>query len=307
MNLATARSEKRAKEVGLRKAIGADRLQVMKQFYSEAFLISLFSFALALVFLESLLPVFNTLWEKELILDFTNLSITFAFIGVVLFTGITAGSYPALFLSAFQPITGIKGLFFSAPRGAVLRKTLVIVQFTLAAILIIRTIIVYSQLNYMQRKDPGLDKEHLVYLLMEGESKFKYEAVKSELLKHPGILSAAACNFLPSNVLGWVGDRDWEGKSPGQEVNFAYSVVDYDYIPTFRMEIKEGRNFSPGFPADIDNVIINEEAVRQMGIASPIGKQFERWRGGAKGKIIGVIKDFHFQHLKYKIAPLLLS
>ena len=305
MNLATARSEKRAKEVGLRKTIGAKRSQLIKQFLTESILFAFFSFAIALVIVELLLPLFNTLSGKQFVLDFSNLNILLGLTAVVLLTGILSGSYPALFLSSFTPIKIIKGTFFSLAKGSRLRNGLVIFQFTLSITLIICTAIVYSQLKYIQNKDLGLDKENLVYTLMEGDSKSKYEIVKKELLKHPGIQSASACHILPSEIYVWAGYLDWEGREPDQKVYFAFSFVDFDYIPTFKMEIKAGRNFSREFTTDIENFILNEEAVKQMGLKSPIGKQFTFWRH--KGKIIGVVKDFNFQHLGNKIAPLVLS
>jgi putative ABC transport system permease protein len=305
MNLATARSEKRAKEVGLRKSLGAKRPQLVKQFLTESVILSLFSFVISLSIVEALLPLFNTLSGKQLTLDFSNLKILLGLTVVALLTGILSGSYPALFLSSFTPVKVLKGTFFSLAKGSRLRNSLVIFQFSLSITLIICTAIVYSQLKYIQNKDVGLDKENLVYILMEGESKYKYETVKKELLKHPGILSASACHILPSEIYVWAGYLDWEGKLPDQKVYFAFSFVDFDYIPTFKMEIKAGRNFSREFPTDKENFILNEEAVRQMNLESPIGKQFSFW--GNKGKIIGVVKDFNFQHLGNKIAPLVLS
>jgi ABC-type antimicrobial peptide transport system permease subunit len=305
MNLATARSEKRAKEVGLRKTLGAKRPQLIKQFLTESVLLSLFSFVISLTIVEAFLPLFNTLSGKQLTLDFSNFNILLGLIGVALLTGILSGSYPALFLSSFIPVKVLKGTFFSLAKGSRLRNSLVIFQFTLSITLLICTAIVYSQLKYIQNKDVGLDRENLLYILMEGESKYRYETVKKELLKHPGIRSVSACNILPSEIYIWAGYLDWEGRLPDQQVYFAYSFVDFDYIPTFKMEIKAGRNFSLEFPTDKDNFILNEEAVRQMNLESPIGKQLTLRRH--KGTIIGVVKDFNFQHLGNKIAPLVLS
>ncbi len=305
MNLATARSEKRAKEVGLRKTLGAKRPQLVKQFLTESVLLSLFSFVISLTIVEAFLPLFNTFSGKQLALDFSNLNILLGLIGVALLTGILSGSYPALFLSSFTPVKVLKGTFFSLAKGSRLRNSLVIFQFTLSITLIICTAIVYSQLKYIQNKDVGLDKENLLYILMEGESKYRYKTVKKELLKHPGIRSVSACHILPSEIYVWAGYLDWEGRLPDQQVYFAYSFVDFDYIPTFKMEIKTGRNFSLEFPTDKDNFILNEEAVRQMNLESPVGKQFTLRRH--KGTIIGVVKDFNFQHLGNKIAPLVLS
>ena len=305
MNLATARSEKRAKEVGLRKSLGAKRPQLVKQFLTESVILSLFSFVISLTIVEALLPLFNTLSGKQLALNFSNLNILMGLTGVALLTGILSGSYPALFLSSFTPVKVLKGTFFSLAKGSRLRNSLVIFQFTLSITLIICTAIVYSQLKYIQNKDVGLDKENLVYILMEGESKYKYETLKKELLKHPGIRSASACHILPSEIYVWAGYLDWEGKLPDQKVYFNFSFVDFDYIPTFKMKIKAGRNFSREFPTDKENFILNEEAIRQMNLESPIGKQFTLWEH--KGTIIGIVKDFNFQHLGNKIAPLVLS
>jgi ABC-type antimicrobial peptide transport system permease subunit len=305
MNLSTARSEKRSREVGLRKTIGAGRGELIIQFLSESIMLSGFSFLLSLVIVEGFMPVFRQLSGKQLGLDYSNIHILLGLCGVVLLTGLLSGSYPALYLSSFSPVKILKGTYSSARRGSLFRNSLVIFQFTLSVTLFICTVVVYSQMKYIQNKNLGLDKENLVYVLMEGESKYKYKTLKMELLKNPHVRSASACNILPSEIYIWAGYLDWEGRRPDQKVYFNYSFVDFDYIPTFKMEIKQGRNFSRDFPSDQNNFIINQEAARQMGLASPVGKQLDFW--GHKGEIIGVVKDFNFQHLGNKIAPLVLS
>jgi predicted permease len=302
MNLSTARSQKRAKEVGLRKTVGARRTQLIMQFLLESILLSTLSFILAIVIVNLTLPGFNKIAAKELAIHFFNIKLVLGVLGAALLTGTLAGSYPAFVLSAFQPGAMLKR---SSGKGLNLRKGLVVCQFALSIMLIICTAIVFSQLDYIKNKDIGYDKENIVYLSMEGESRANSDALKRELLRHPSIFSASKLLQLPIYNNSWLGEPAWEGQEPGKRVRFAFQIADFDFIPTFNIEMATGRNFSRKMGTDAGNFIINETAVRQMGLGDPIGKQFNFW--GNKGEIIGVVKDFNFNTLDQKIAPLVIS
>jgi putative ABC transport system permease protein len=288
MNLATARSAKRAREVGLRKVIGAKRAQIVRQFYGESLFMIVLALGLAVVLVGLLLPMFNRLSGKNLTLDFSgNLMVYLILIFIALFTGILSGSYPAMFLSSFLPAKVLKGSFRSSSANPTFRKVLVVFQFSLSIILIICTAIIYSQLQYIQKRDLGFDRENLVYIGMNDRIAQNYEAIKSEM---PSYNKYSA-------------DADWEGKDPSQQIMLNISLVDPDYLDTMKLELAEGRNFSWDLPTDTSNCILNEEAVKQMGLDSPVGKWLRHF---AKGEIIGVVKNYHFMPMRYEIQPLML-
>ena len=307
MNLATARSGNRAKEIGMRKVSGANKADIIRQFYGESTLLAFISLLLAVVLVWLLLPVFNNLAAKELSLDITgNLSILLGLLCIAILTGIISGSYPAFFLSAFQPVMVLKGLRLSSSKGSLFRKTLVVFQFSLTILLIICTIGVYDQLNYMRNRKLGYDKEHMIYFGMRGDMREKFDTVKNELLQNPNILGVTAASNVPtygyyfSNSL-W----RWEGQNPDEETLMRAVLIDFDYFKTFGMEITEGRSFSKEFPTDAtEAIMVNEEAVKAMGMESPIGKRLSLQ--DENFKIIGVVKNYHFRSLQQEIEPLIL-
>ena len=308
MNLATARASNRAKEVGVRKVIGARKGDLVRQFFSEAFLLSLIALLFSLLFVELLLPAFNQLTRKELALDFTGSgSIFLMLVGVLLVTGVIAGSYPALFLSSFKPVSVLKGILKTGIgiRGSFFRKTLVVSQFSLTIILIIGTVVLYKQLNYIQDKELGFHKEQLIYIPINTELRQKYETVKSEWLQNPGIISVTAASSLPSFGRDiYTEDVHWEGKTPDRDVLMNGISIGYDFVKTFKIDVKEGRQFSTRFPADRSNFVVNEAAVKVMGMKDPVGQPFTF--GGRSGTITGVVKNYHFKSLRRQIEPLVL-
>ncbi|MGH7455873.1 MAG: FtsX-like permease family protein, partial [bacterium] len=300
MNLATARSEKRAKEVGLRKVVGAQRHQLINQFFSEAIILSLLAFIAALILTETLLPTFNDLSGKTLSLSRLETGLFFGFFAIALLCGIISGSYPAFYLSSFNPIATIKSNRSSQAGGSLFRKILVVFQFALSVIMIIGTLVVSRQMDYIRNKNLGLEKENLGYFWMSGEFSKKHEIAKQELLKNPNIVSITRTSQLPTYVASSSSGWKWEGKDPTDEVLMHMLSVDDDYAKTFKMEMAEGRFFSREYPTDSLAVVVNETAVKLMGTPAPIGKRLSDFT------IIGVVKDFHFKPIRTKIEPLVM-
>ena len=303
MNLSTARSAKRAREVGLRKVVGARRAQIIRQFFGESIVLTIVALGFSLLIVEVLLPVFNSLSGKNLSLNSSgNLAILASLTGIALFTGFLSGSYPALFLSSFLPGKVLKSSYRSSGSSSILRKVLVVFQFSLSIFLIISTTVIYSQLQYIQSKDLGFNKENLIYAGINEGIRNNYEAIKNEMLRDPQILKMTRTFQLPS-YNRYSAPVEWEGKAPDQNINFNISVVDPDYLDTMGLELIQGRNFSYEFSTDTSKYILNEEAVKQMGLDSPIGKWLEF---GGKGEIIGIVKNYHYMPFTYKIEPLIL-
>ncbi|NIM59325.1 MAG: FtsX-like permease family protein [Candidatus Aminicenantes bacterium] len=306
MNLTTAHSSKRAQEIGMRKVVGARRGDIVKQFVGEAFLISLVSSGVAVFLVSVFLPVFNILSGKQLsFTDSVDLSLLLGLLGITALAGGLSAIYPALFLSSFRPIEILKGSLSSGLKKALFRRVLVVVQFSLSIIFIIGTIVIYSQLEYMRKKDLGYNKENLIYLSLQGDIQNKYQLLKNELVQSPNVMSATASNALPLFLDTGAGGLDWEGKDPKLDASYNYASVDFDFIDTFQMEIVLGRNFSKEVISDTSNYILNETAINEMSLSDPIGKWFSMW--DMEGKIIGVVKDFNFKPLRTGIKPLILT
>jgi len=303
MNLSTAKAGTRASEVGLRKVVGAKKADLIKQFFGESIVLSFIALLFAILIVEIMLPAFNNLSGKSLSLDpSSNITIILGLIGITLCVGILAGSYPALFLSSFQPVKVLKGTFGSSSQRSLFRKILVVSQFALSIFLIISTIIIYKQLDYIKNRDLGYDKEHLVFVYMQGNLKAKYESAKSELLRNSNILKVTRSLQLPSNIASTVSALDWEGKNPDERVSMNWDIVDFGYFETLKMDMVQGRSFSREFATDASEAyIVNEEAVKLMGIESPVAKRLSVFR--KEGKIIGVVKNFHFKSLHHEIRP----
>jgi putative ABC transport system permease protein len=306
MNLSTARSGSRAKEIGVRKVIGADKKQIRKQFFGESILLSFVALAISLALLEVLLPAVSFWLGKPLSLDLAGRpELVFALVGLALLTGVLAGSYPALLLSSFKPIRVLKAAGSPGSRGATLRKTLVVVQFAASVFLIISALVISGQLGFMTKGDLGFDQEHLLYVRMRGGFLEDYQSIKGQLLQNPDVISVSA--GWPPKSTHWASQEvDWEGKDTKKEVVMCRYNVDFGYVNTLGMEVVKGRDFSQEFATDQKEVfLVNEEAVRQMGLEEPIGKQFSY--EGRAGKIVGVLRDFHQGSLRDPIYPLVLQ
>lgn len=309
MNLTTARSSTRAVEIGMRKVTGGRRIDLVKQFFGESILIALIAlmFAITLVFL--LLPTLNNLSNKQLTLTpHANWTILFGFAGIVLFAGFLAGSYPALFLSSLKPVNILRGSLLPTRGGAkraLFRKLLVVCQFTISIFLIISTLLIFKQLQFIQNRNLGYQKDHIITVPLRGNASQQYEAFKSELLRDTRVIHAAATSEEPVLIGKIHIGYEWEGKDPEKESRMYEVLVDHDFIKTLNMTIVEGRDFSKQYTTDkVEAFVLNEAAVKSMGIESPVGKNFSF--GNRKGKIIGIVKDFHFRPLQEEIESLVM-
>jgi len=307
MNLATARSGNRAKEVGMRKVAGAHRSSIIKQFFGESILLAFIALFFSLIIVKLLLPAFNNLAAKELSLNISgNLLDLLILFGIALLTGIISGSYPAIFLSSFQPVKVLKGSLRSGQKGSVFRKILVVTQFSLTILLIICTGIVYNQLNYLRNMKLGYDKEHMIYMGMRGDMRTNFDTLKNELLINSNISGVTASSNVPT--YGYTFSNSlwrWEGQNPDEEILMRAVFIDYDYFKTFGMEIAEGRSYSKEFSTDTtEAIIVNEAAVKAMRMKSPLGKRLSI--NEQNFQIIGVVKNYNFRSLRQGIDPLIL-
>ena len=304
MNLATARSAQRAKEIGVRKAIGAGRSTLIRQFLAESLLMSTLAFLLAMTLVISILPVFNTITGKELGLLDLDGRFLLAVFGVAVLTGVISGSYPALHLASFSPTSILRATFSQRPGTARLRKGLVVFQFALSTLLIIGTAAVYLQIQFNMNKDLGLDRGNVVYAAREGAVAEQYDSFRQELLKLPGIEFVSTSNQNPLNVGSSTTDPTWEGKDPDDNSLFHIINANYDFIELMGMDIIDGRSFSESFPTDTAHYVINERTAAAMGKANPVGESLEFW--GRKGQVIGVVRDFHMADLASSIEPTII-
>ncbi len=311
MNLSTARSTQRAREVGLRKVVGATRFQVMKQFLGESLLFSCLSMVFALLCVWTVLPAFNNFTAKALTLfSGANVSMFLILSLTVLFTGIIAGSYPALFLSSFRPVQTLKNRMTKNSGGSVFRRILIVFQFTLSAGLIVCTLIVSKQLRYVQKKDLGLNREHVVVLNNNPDLGKRFDAFREELKGMRGVLNVTSAHQMPMQV-GQSVPINWEG-NPGKEpVLWAYTMAGYDFFETFDMEILQGRSFAKKFPTDEKSAcIINETAAKMLGVENPIGTSIYFGHMALDPslrnlQVVGVVKDFHYRSMYNTIGPFL--
>lgn len=305
MNLTTAQATKRAKEVGLRKTVGAVKTQLAFQFLSESMLMVLFSSVLGVVMVYLLLPVFNEIAGKQLsIFPFTGEPLVIL-LTVVFFTGLVSGSYPALYISAFNPASVLKGQMKSGARATLFRKVLVVTQFIVSIVLIIGTLVVSGQMDFIKNKDIGLDRKNLAYMYMKGDMQKHGDAIRDELMKDPSIEVASLSSANPIDFGNSTSGLVWEGKTPDQKILFSNFSVDYNFIQSLGMTMKMGRSFQQGITTDTSNFIINEATAKAMGFENPIDQPLTLWEK-RKGKIIGVVKDFHFQSVHAKVDPLFM-
>jgi putative ABC transport system permease protein len=289
MNLSTARSEKRSKEVGIRKSIGSMRSQLVTQFFSESVLVAFLSFILSILLVLLVLPQFNLVAAKKIAILWA--SPTFWLIGIAftLLTGLFAGLYPALFLSSFQPVKVLKGTFKAGRFASIPRKVLVVLQFTISVTLIIGTMGVYTQIEHAQKRPVGYNRDGLIYVGLNSERGQKFEVIRQELKTSNMITEMAQSGSPVTQVWNTNGGFDWEGKDPEQAVDFPNNSVSVEYGQTIGWTIKEGRDFSLDFASDSAAFILNESAVDFIGLKDPIGKVI-RWND-EPFTVIGVVKD----------------
>jgi len=303
VNLSTARSMLRSREVSLRKIVGAGKLQLFFQFILETALLFVLAATLAMMLIPVLMPLFNSISGKQLEFNLDNPHIWKVIGGTIVGTLIVSSIYPALLLSSFEPLKALKGKIALRINDVFFRKALVVTQFALSVILIAGTFVISRQLQYIRSKELGYDKDHVFSFYMK-DMALHYDAVKANLLKSPGIQEVTrSSNELIVDLGSLTGNTDYDGKGPGETFMVYPLAIDKDYIPFFKLKMAAGANFT-GMPADSSHVILNETAVRNAGIKNPIGKRFRLWKNEAT--IVGVVKDFHFASMKKAIEPVVL-
>jgi len=307
MNLATARAARRAKEVGLRKVVGAVRPHLIGQFLAESLVIALLSLLLALLIIYLVLPYFNSLGGKNLTLDFTNLQIISGLLGITVITGLLAGSYPALYLSGFVPALVLKGNYQAAGSGSLFRNTMVVIQFAVSISLIVGTTIVYRQLKYIQHLNLGYDKENLIYVRMTGDMWAKYETLRTSLESNRLTSQYSFISELPTTSSGATISVKWDGKDPNSQPLFYNTAVDENFEEVFKVTFLDGHGYGENAKADSVNIIVNETALKTMDmkLESAVGTKINIW--GTDRTIIGVVKDFNFKPIQEAIGPMFLD
>jgi putative ABC transport system permease protein len=305
MSLATARSANRAKEVGLRRVVGARRNSLVGQFYGESILTAFLAGAASLVFVILLFPLFKTLSEKTLRLGaLWRGNFILGALAVILVTGIVAGSYPALFLSSFRPVKILQGRLGGA-KGSLFRKTMVLIQFGLTVLFLIGLGVVSRQVDYMRTKNLGYDKEQLIYLPLRDKAPLSYDVFKERLLRYPKILGVTATRHPPTSIIASDTHADWDGRDPEETVKISFVSVDFDFTETLKIPMAAGRPFSRTVSSDLERAfMVNEEVPKLMGLdaASAVGRRFSFW--GYNGTIVGVMRNFHYQSVRNTIEPL---
>jgi putative ABC transport system permease protein len=310
MNLSTARSALRAREIGIRKVIGARKKEIIAQFLSESVLIACAAILISLILLYFTLPWLNKISEQNLSMRILGkLQIFIPILAAPFVIGILSGLYPALFMSSFQPVKTLKGLLKAGKGNVSFRQVLVVTQFAISIVLIISTIIVFQQLKYMQQTSLGYDKEHLVTIPYSNFINSSYDLFRNELLRNPDIKDVARSSRIPTGrLLDAMGASTFVGDSSRPvTADIKFVAADYDFIPTYGVHVVAGRNFSRSYGTDTSNFILNEAAISAIGWRSPeqaIGRDFKYAQ--TKGKVIGVIGDFHFESLHQKIVPIIL-
>ncbi len=306
MNLSTARSARRAKEVGLRKVAGAFRAQLIRQFLGESILVSLISLTIALIITTLALPTVNEITGKGLFIDFADPVIIGALLAVTLITGVLSGLYPAFILSGFTPIKVLKKEVKGGAGGAFLRNALVVSQFVISIFLLVGTTVVYQQLQYISSRDLGYNKENLLTVTIHGNVREVLREWQAAFKSEPAAVNVTIANALPTDLVSGTAGVQWPGKRPDKQVLFATLFIDENFVPVYNMEIATGRNFNKDLRGDSSNFLINQQAAEAMGFTqeTAVGQKLELW--GMKGQIVGVIKDFNFKPLKSAIEPIIL-
>ncbi|MBS0027735.1 ABC transporter permease [Chitinophaga sp. 22321] len=303
MNLSTARASRRMKEIGIKKVMGASRGTLVMQYIGESMLMSFLSLVLAIIFVILLLPVFNDITGKQLSLHITA-DMLLAVTGITLLTGLVAGSYPALYLSGFNPVSVLKGKLNTSFGEVMVRKGLVVFQFTLSVVFIAAVLIVYKQLSYIQSKNLGYNRDHLIHFeipLQEDSASLSHAAAfVNELKSIPGVVNASSYYHNLMGAHGGTSALQWSGKDPNTKIGFSNLEVGYNFLETAGISIKEGRNFSPNSNAQKE-IVLNETAVKSMGLKDPVGKTIKLW--GNDREIVGIAANFNFESLYQSVGP----
>lgn len=303
MNLATARSERRAKEVGIRKAVGSKRTELIFQFMGESILITMIAFIIALLLVFGTLPLYNQLVDKELFIDFTDPMTWWFSLAIITFTGLLSGSYPAFYLSSFRPAATLKGKISVGKNASLPRRILVVLQFGVAMVLMAGTVVIYQQIGMARERDLGYSQERLITVDFTDELRKNYEPLKNELLQSTAVESVTRSNSSitqvnSNNFLGW------PGKPEELRVIFSTITIDYDYAKTMGIRMLQGRDFSKDFASDSSAIIINKAALDLMQLEDPIGTELDLW--GEQRKLIGVIDNVLMESLYREVKPLFM-
>lgn len=300
MNMATARAVARAKEVGIRKVVGAQRGSLIGQFIGESLVTTLISMICALGVVYLLLPMFNSVVSKNIVLDLSDPTLLLSCIGIVLIAGLAAGSYPAFFLSSYKPASVLKGSVQSGFRGATLRKSLVVFQFILTVIMIASALVVMRQVDFIRGKNLGYERKSLINFTARGDVRLKFDAFKIEAEKLPGVELVARANNSLVQVNNQNRSVTWPGRPDDDATFFRTVVVDYQFLEAMSLKLKEGRLFNKSI-ADTAAFVVTEKAVEAMGLENPIGTKISQW--GNPGEIVGVVEDFHSRSMHEAIDP----
>ena len=299
VNLSTARSMLRSKEISMRKIVGANKSQLFLQFVLETALLFMLASLIAIGLIFALIPVFNNVSGKQLVFNLADYHIWLVVLASIGGTLVASSIYPALLLSSFDPLKSLKGKISARLGDAAFRKILVVTQFAFSVVLIAGTLVITQQLNYIRSKELGYDKTHVFSFWMRDMSK-SFDAVKAALLKQPGVTAVTRSSGNIVDIGNITGDNDWDGKESGQTFIVHPMAIDKDFIPFFKMNMAEGSAFT-GAVNDTTHFILNEAAVKELNMKNPIGKRFRMWN--IHGTIIGVVKNFHFASMKEKIGP----
>lgn len=303
MNLTTARSIKRSREIGVRKVVGAIRPALIRQFIGEAIIVAGLAMIVALLLLFFFLPMFNSLTQKQIAFPFQHWTFWASIIGLIFVTGLLSGSYPALFLSSFRPIVVLKGVMKVSSSANWFRKGLVVFQFALSSLLIIGTIVVSQQVQYIQNKNLGFNRENIIRVTLQGELNEKSQLFRKRVAEIPGVTAVTRSEADPMRMGNSTIGVDWDGKVPNTKPLFMQTGIGYDFIKTMQMKLAAGREFGRDYGTDTSGYILNEAAIKKIGYTDPIGKSFTLW--GRKGTIIGVVQDFHYTSMHNPIQPLI--
>ena len=309
VNLVTARSVQRAKEIGIRKTVGAEKSQVIFQFLGESILFTLIAVNFAVLIVELLLPWFNTMLQKKLDIDYTNPATLITLLAIALVAGVLAGAYPAFYLARFSPSQVLKSS--ATLRRGTFKSALVIVQFTISVALIITSLVLTKQFNYLLKIPVGFDKENVFYFKLEDEVRNSFESLAKELEGVPNVVSVSAGGHLPTEIFSNGGGYQWEGKDPAQDVLISATRVHDGYVKTLGMEIVAGRFFQSGETVQdtvnrVLKIVVNERLVSVTGFKDPIGKSISTGNDGWRLEIIGVVKNFNFLRMREREGPLMM-
>ena len=301
INLTTARAEKRAKEVGLRKVVGANRRQIINQFFGESILVTLLALALAVLLARTAIPVFNALTGKQLVFRLFDSGVLLSLGGIACFVGLLAGAFPSLYLSSFKPAQIFRGRSSGWVKKGSLRQILVIAQFSISIALILATVVVFNQMSFILQKSWSSGRDMMLYIPFKENIGPKYDLVRAQLLENPAVPAVGAKDCLPTRINNNTSGVGWAGKTADQDNIYMETIrVDFDYMKTMGMEIVEGRGFSADFSGDVGEAyILNEEAVRKTGLKNPVGKMFRLY--GSVGMIVGVVKNSLFQNFRQEL------